>query len=81
MDPSILNALIFEYVSKKDKVLANTLKNKLKAVSTIWSLIELSQFGAKIDENFQSTFHDGKNAFSEIMKAATCLAFPTLDIA
>lgn len=33
MDPTILNALIFDYLNKKDKVLAATLKTKLKAVS------------------------------------------------
>lgn len=33
MDPQILNALIFDYLNKKDKVLAQTLKTKLKTVS------------------------------------------------
>lgn len=33
MDPAVLNALIVDYLSKKDKVLAQTLKAKLKAVS------------------------------------------------
>lgn len=33
MEPAILNALIFDYLSKKDKVLAATVKTKLKAVS------------------------------------------------
>ena len=42
MDSSIFNSLIYDYLSKKDKVLAETVKTKLKAVSIIWSSDELS---------------------------------------
>lgn len=34
MDPSIINALVYDYLLKSDKVLAETVKTKLKAVST-----------------------------------------------
>lgn len=33
MDPSIIHALVYDYLSTKDKVLAETVKTKLKAVS------------------------------------------------
>lgn len=74
MDPSILNALIFDYVSKKDKVLATTLKNKLKAVSTMWSFLELSEIKPKMSKKLRSTFHAAKNAFSENLELTACLA-------
>lgn len=35
MDASIINAFIYEYLSSKDKILAETVKTKLKAVSII----------------------------------------------
>jgi hypothetical protein len=35
MDSGIINALIYDYINKKDKTLAATLKLKLKAVSRI----------------------------------------------
>lgn len=41
MDAAILNSLIFDYLSKKDKVLAETLKTKLKAVSRKWNSSKL----------------------------------------
>lgn len=42
MDASILNALVCDYLSKKDQILADTLKKKLKAVSRTSSFIELN---------------------------------------
>jgi len=35
MDASLINAFIYEYLSTKDKILAETVKTKLKAVSII----------------------------------------------
>lgn len=36
MDPSVLNALVYDYLhnTTKDEILAQTVKTKLKAVST-----------------------------------------------
>lgn len=47
-----MNALIFDYLSKKDKVLAQTVKAKLKAVSRAWSSLELTRILAENEKNF-----------------------------
>jgi hypothetical protein len=47
MDPSIINALIYDYISSKDKILAETTKKKLNAVSY--------SISSDLDENLPAT--------------------------
>lgn len=63
MDQTILNSLIFDYLSKKDKVLAETVKAKLKAVSRLWSFNQLIEIFGKNLKMLSSTFFH-RNAFS-----------------
>lgn len=44
MDPSVINALICDYLSAKDKILAETVKTKLKAVSITFYFTQKSSF-------------------------------------